>query len=526
MCVSEEEQKNKLYNLLIQLKLKRQHEKNIFIDSHKDKIAKSQENHIKTLENILDINKMQVGSIYEAGKNSNDCYMIVLKDWSPCNLICGGGESFLQLLKVNAKQGGVDCYNKETILKRRCNTQPCPSVKQIENINHEIKRLDNINLLKEMEVKSVQISQRPQRFDKCHLKDADALMEKNEGVSKKTNEEHTLIPIRLVMNDKTITAYQDDNLKNKIITFLLEETNIEKTNDVRKCFLVKNNVTTSKFCMIDATKGDFVEEWLNDYKLFKNGCVKNIQNNKSLKTEENKLEKEYNMKIEKIKLELVQNKVEVVKKSFEIEEKKKLEKKINEFRKMSFSALEKELRLEQLLEKEEESREQTESSQLEQQISQEKNKEDSLNKAIKEKELENQFNIAKVQAQKAIEDIKKNTQAQILKQRQIIAKKIIEMRQKRKRKNAELKNQILKIRSNIADKLKNINKEGDKSECLNTKNIETYCIKNFSENFIKLADCKTKESFCYVCCEHEFGELHVLTRDQCYSECDKNEKSS
>ena len=188
---------------------------------------------------------------------------------------------------------------------------------------------------------------------------------------------------------------------------------------------------------------------------------------------------------------------------------------------MSFSALEKELRLEDLLEKEEESREQGESETLEQQITQEKKKEETLVKAIKEKELESQLNVAKNQAEKAISEIRKTTQSQILKQRQLVAKKIIEMRQKRKRKNAELKNQILSIRSNIADRLKTINRKGDKSFCLDTKNIETYCNKYFHENFVKMGDCKTKDSFCYVCCENEFGELHVVERDQCYTSCDK-----
>ena len=448
--------------------------------------------------------------------------MVILKDWSPCNLACGGGQSFLQLMKFDAKQGGNDCKTKETVLKRDCNTQACPTVNQMVNVKNELAKLEDVREKGSMLVKSVAISKRPQRYDKCHLKESDALMEKRGENTSASKDEFPLVPVRLVMNEKTITAYQDDNLSHKIVTFLLDEAIFSRTSDVRRCFIIKNASVSSKFCMIDAAKGDFLEEWVNDFNLFKNQCRKNKDSFSILNAEKKRLEHDYKQKMEKIKLELVQDKADVVKKTFELEEKKNLEKKINQFRRMSFSALEKELRLEDLLEKEEETREQTESSLLKEQIAQEKKKEESLIKAIQEKQLQNQFDMAKVQAQKSIQEIKKNTQSQILKQRQMVAKKIIEMRQKRKRKNAELKNQILSIRSNIADRLKTINKTGDKSQCLDSKNMEGYCKKNFQNNYIKLNDCKTKESYCYVCCEHEFGELHVVDRDQCYSECDKN----
>jgi len=478
----------------------------------------------------LEGKKLKNGSYYEGGENSKDCKMIILQDWTPCNLACGGGHSFLQLMKVEAKEGGKPCKTKDTILKRSCNTHACPTQGQISGSNSEMKKLQDLRTQNNriIPVRTVRISNRPQRFDKCHLKETDALMERRDEVSLQNLNsnvskmlEFPLIPIRLVMNDKTITAYQDDNLSDKISTYLLDESTFTKTDDIRRCFIVKNNISSAKFCMIDASKGDFLEEWFYDFNLFKHQCRKEREKSNKYINDEKKLEKEYKDKVNKLKMEIVENKAEAVKKTFEEDEKKKLEKKVHQFRKMSFSAMEKELRLEDLLEKEEESREQSESEMLEQQINQEKKKEQTLIKAIREKELESQLNVAKSQAEKAILEIRKNTQAQILKQRQLVAKKIIEMRQKRKRKNSELKNQILTIRSNIADRLKNINRKGDQGLCLEVKNIESYCTKYFADSFVKMGDCKTKESFCYVCCENEFGELHVLERDQCYASCDK-----
>merc|ERR1712222_281136 len=123
-------------------------------------------------------------------------------------------------------------------------------------------------------------------------------------------------------------------------------------------------------------------------------------------------------------------------------------------------------RLEDLLEKEEASREEDETSTFTRQINSEKRKEECLMKAIKEKEIENQYNIAKFQAEHAIQKITKETQTQITKQRENIAKKIIEMRNKQKRKKAQLKSEIMTIRTQIAARLQNINRVGSTATCL------------------------------------------------------------
>ena len=53
-------------------------------------------------------------------------------------------------------------------------------------------------------------------------------------------------------------------------------------------------------------------------------------------------------------------------------------------------------------------------------------------KAIKEKEIETQYNIAKTHAEEAINNITKETKKNILAQRRNIARKITEMRMKQK----------------------------------------------------------------------------------------------
>jgi len=232
------------------------------------------------------------------------------------------------------------------------------------------------------------------------------------------------------------------------------------------------------------------------------------------------MKNEFDNKVEELKIQMVKEQSDMLKKKVGDDEKKTLVNKVDQIRKTSLHALEKEMRLEDLLEKEEESKEDEENKTLEMQIQSEKKKEDCLVKAIKEKEIENQYNIAKTQADRAIEQIAKQTQSQIILQRKNIAMKITEMRQKQKRKKAQLKNEIMSIRTQIAERLQKINKVGSSERCLNIDARAAYCTAQFPDNYIKFGECNQPDSFCYVCCENEFGEMHVLDRDTCYNSCD------
>jgi|LauGreDrversion4_2_1035121.scaffolds.fasta_scaffold654798_2 hypothetical protein len=55
-------------------------------------------------------------------------------------------------------------------------------------------------------------------------------------------------------------------------------------------------------------------------------------------------------------------------------------------------------------------------------------------------------------------------------------------------------------------------------------NLETayiYCQENFVDDRFRFDECRSPDNFCYVCCENEFGDLHILERDSCYNKCDK-----
>jgi len=520
ICTDQLETKNMLMRKLINLKLDLQHSKDIYLEYAKpESVVDSRKKNEGLIASPSD---GKAGDIFEVAQRPNDCYMIIIHPWSPCTLACGGGKSYLQLMKIEAKSGGRDCKTKNTILERDCNRQACPTIVEMKNFpgilnDNEKKKNEQTPEFYNATMKIMAISKRPQRYDKCHLKESDALMEKKDESTKKFSS-YPLIPVRIVMNDKTLTAFLDENLSNKIVTYLLDESIIIRKDD-KKCFIIENNIRDDKFCILDSKNSEFVEEWYYDFNLFKHQCKKDREKSSTILKEEKKYEDEFKNKVENLKLELIKEKAENMKILIEKKEKKKLASKIQEVRKVSLTAIEKEMRLENLLEKEEASREESEYHVLEQKIEQEKKKEECLLRAIKEKELENQYNLAKAQAEHAIQQITKATQHQIIEQRQRIARKIIEMRQKKKRRVAELNSRFLTIKMKITEKLQEINKIGDDCICRDFKNKDSYCNKNFADNYIKYQDCLKKESFCYTCCENEFGELHIIERDNCYSKC-------
>jgi len=198
-------------------------------------------------------------------------------------------------------------------------------------------------------------------------------------------------------------------------------------------------------------------------------------------------------------------------------------------KKTSMNAIQKESKLEDLLAKEEESEEETELNDLESQLNSEKKKEDCLLKSIKEKSMENQYNLAKLRAEEAVAKITQNTQKEVATQRNDMKKKIADMKKRKKLKANAIKQSIMTIRMQIAQKIAEISKPGNQEKCTANNKVNDsypYCDENFTNNFIKYEECKNPFNFCYVCCENEFGELHIVDRDKCFSSCDSKAKLS
>jgi hypothetical protein len=217
----------------------------------------------------------------------------------------------------------------------------------------------------------------------------------------------------------------------------------------------------------------------------------------------------------------LKDKANLLKKQEEKREEVHYDKLIEQARFTSYKAIDKEYKLEELLQKEVEEKEELEKEALIEQKKKEEIKAERLKQIIKEKEIENQRNLAKLHAEEALEKIRQQAQKEIAEKRLLVMKKILEIKKKKEREKEKIKKQITDIRSKIADTINSSKKKGNQSLCV-IKSKDNYCNARFAENENKLDDCKS-DNYCYFCCDNEFGEFYALERENCYKSCGGNE---
>lgn len=182
-------------------------------------------------------------------------------------------------------------------------------------------------------------------------------------------------------------------------------------------------------------------------------------------------------------------------------------------------ALQKEISLEQMIQHEEEERIKSEEEQLKITIENEKKKKECVLKAIKERELENQYNTQAKQIEETINNIKQETAQQVLIRRNNLKKIIEKLRQKHDLKKNKLQQELQSVKISIASEIGKHYKKGDMERCqvaaADSKKRNEYCTATFSEDPANLNYCKSTEEFCNFCCENEISELFVDERIKC-----------
>ncbi|MCQ2816320.1 MAG: hypothetical protein MJ252_03540 [archaeon] len=421
----------------------------------------------------------------------------------------------------------MDCMG-DSVRVRACNTQPCPNSEAFADKGNE----GGIDYSK-ITVKTMPISNKPQRYDKCVIMERDALIVQDEPIGEKQQrtvemkKEKNKLPIRLVMNAQTIVAYTDAHYLSPYKTFDLRTTKLFRKQDKAQgvnsqCFILKDTekAVKAEICQLDCTAGvGFVEEWDREIQIFRDACH-------APKT------------MVDVDLEF-QNKVSELKDQFERKQQKKrkeeranneiklLYKKKAQAEVVSLAALDKEKRLEQLLEQEEEQREKNELHELQKQMENEKKKTGCLVETLQDTEMNEKYLVANDAVNEDISKIQNKAQSQLNEMREKAKRKLISKRLIHQRKVEQMKSQIMSIRSEAAVSAKKIGHIGDASNCFiggpeKEKEIELYCAKAFLDDGDKYVDCKNYDSFCYACCEYEFGEGHTTKRDQCYhTQCEE-----
>jgi exonuclease VII large subunit len=149
-------------------------------------------------------------------------------------------------------------------------------------------------------------------------------------------------------------------------------------------------------------------------------------------------------------------------------------------------------------------------------------------KAIKEKQLENQYNIKQKETENAISNIKKAAAREVQIRRSNLKKLIEEMRKKQKRKTSSLSQQLQSVRYQMAEQMGKAYKKGKLENCVQIGTgkgspdkilmRKHYCTANFAEDFVNYQTCLDGDDFCHQCCDNEFGEFYIGDRNGCYAQ--------
>jgi len=221
---------------------------------------------------------------------------------------------------------------------------------------------------------------------------------------------------------------------------------------------------------------------------------------------------------------LTQQKQKLIVKNVRKAEKSAIQRKVAVTQNDGFRVLTKEAELENLITKEEKEKEVKDYKTMKNKIKNEKKKRKCLKKTLKRRKKETDLLLEKRQGENEIKEIKDEVKLEVEIKRNQMKRKINDLKKRARRRKAAMETQLNRIRAKMANDIMKANKSGDMQLCRKGKKNggkrDTYCNTNFIDDYIKNYDCKDKETFCYMCCENEFGNNFIDKRDTCYDMCD------
>jgi len=332
-------------------------------------------------------------------------------------------------------------------------------------------------------------------------------------------------PVRVVLNNSTFTSYSGFQFTDMRRSFNIQKSTIFTSSEHKNCFVIsespQNQATFCDFGL--ASTANFYAEWSYDFNLFKFQChQKNLLVNATWADE-------MNAAVAKAKDQM---KVDMVNKIREKEKEKESDPlKVKKEGDITLSVLNKELDIETLLEKEELQREKEQSDDLDYKVELEKKKENCIMKAIKEREIENQFNLRKKGEAEEVNNMRNVAKRQVKIRRDYLKKRLENLKRKADKKNELRKAQIMGIRMEIANKISDAYHKGNHNNCQNAlkDNAEwnLWCQSKFmnADQAGELNVCKAEKDRCHYCCEKEFGDLYIDERDHCIAQyCKPDDK--
>ena len=335
-----------------------------------------------------------------------------------------------------------------------------------------------------------------------------------------------MMPVRLIMNNQTLTVMEGVTFNKAVHVFNLENTDFLESISYKSCFTIKEepaNGSDYDFTMIFCPFGigkrgdEWMNEWDYDFNLFKHQCQTPRYNTTLELTRQE--EEDINNKLNQMKVDIIKDKEKKIIQEQDDEKviKEKEEDEINELK-----AIEKEFKLEQLLEKEEEEKEAKQEEDLLKEIEKEKEKRHCLLKRIKEKEIENQYNLMKLVNVKGKDEDKEEAKKMISIRRAELIKKLADKKSLADRRKRRLTNELKTVRYQMKDDI-NAAFKSSGHECKFVANDFSYCKARFFKDAEKFMKCKQasndKDEYCNLCCSEEYGGMYQDKRQECYNKC-------
>ena len=496
ICTNTLSQKEKLYNELVRAKINFQKKHNINIPSL---------------------------TYYHSNTNKNskevvNGYWVTLQNWSQCSLKCGGGISTLHRKCIPPKNGGKPCEG-EPILTKPCNTDPCPDNNDDMNNNN-----NNNNSQLTPLIQSTPMNNQPYRYIKCVIKESDMLFTNNStSLSYEDQSNQKQIPVRLVMNDQTISIFNNQNNNKRILTFNLESTSFKRsvnyhlqhTPSKSNCFILKSSTQIAEMCPLIKTQcKEQLGDWEKEFNLFKNWC------HPDKLTSRFNIEGELNKKIIETKKAILSQREAFLRKAQLTEDESTTQYKLDKALQKLFNSIRKQAMISEMRKREELEKEQNEEAELEKEIKAQKAKAECIMNTIHEKEMEDKYMHQQKEEKERLNRMEEIVNNTLRMQQQEIENTMKEMRNKNKIKVDGLRQKYQLEKMKINEVMHNAYKHGNIKNCENGLGNEiernAYCKANFPENIEQYELCHgSLREFCELCCDTEFGVFYLNERAAC-----------
>jgi len=352
--------------------------------------------------------------------------------------------------------------------------------------------------------RALPFSSRPQQYIRCQIKEGDVLY-KDLSRPGLNADEPVKVPSRLVMNNSTLSLYADETYTSSIFTFKLDLVDLKMNRNDICCFFIRSNNQKFEVCAFESKCGTiknpvFFKEWRREFSLFAYACARtrkrghgkdplptkrgNFNPDDDIKSGMVEMNNQQQTLVAHAQVAMMQEREKLLKSKLAATEKKQVESKIGKTQKTVIKALRKEVKLEDLIKKEETEKFENETKNLIAKFKHEKKKKKCLEKILKSREKEDAKVREEMEIKHEIQRLKQEALKVVKKKRKTLKKKILEIKKKMQRKNRLIEQQIQRVRD--------------------AKNM----------------DCRDPENFCYVCCENEYGNMYLKMRDTCYNMCD------